>query len=81
MADELNPFSMNYDGYSTNSPSPKTCGIYTFSGAYTGHHYINKKFANIPLNHYELVIRFGIGYMGSWDATDQLLLIINNGTV
>ena len=36
--------------------------------------YISKTFSNIPLNHYELVVRFGIGFMGTWDANDKILL-------
>ena len=68
---------MNISGYSTSKPSSLVCGQYSFSGVYTAGDYISKTFTNIPLNHYELVVRFGVGFMGDWDSHDQILMEID----
>jgi len=70
--------AMNLFGYSTTNPTPHTCTNYTFSGQYTANDYISKNFSGIPLNHYALVIRYNVGYMGTWNTTDVLSLNIQD---
>lgn len=65
---------MSLFGYSTSSPIPHTCTNYTFSGQYTSADYLSKNFTNIPLNHYALVVRFNVGYLGIWNYNDYLRL-------
>lgn len=62
--------SLSLGGYSTSSLVPVTCDKYTFSGAYVQGGFISKTFNDLPLNHYEVVIRFNVGLIGSWNASD-----------
>lgn len=65
LAKELpNTPSMSLFGYTSSNPTPLTCTNYTFSGQYIASDYIYKNFTGIPLNHYALVVRFNVGYMG-----------------
>ena len=63
---------MDLNGYSTNNPTPASCGDYQLSGQYTADSYIAKTYTGLGTNHYQVVVRFGVGYIGSWDPTDQL---------
>jgi len=72
LATELMPNNMNYIGYQSTQYTSQTCTFYTFSGKYTNLDYIQKTFTNIPLNHYAIVVRFSVGYIGNWANTDQL---------
>jgi len=65
---------MSLFGYTSSNPTPHTCTNYTFSGQYTANDYISKNFSGIPLNHYALVIRYNVGYLGNWSSTDYLRL-------
>ena len=65
---------MSLFGYTSSSPTPLICTNYTFSGQYTADDYLTKNFTNIPLNHYAVVVRFNVGYMGFWDNQDYLRL-------
>jgi len=65
---------MSLYGYNSDSLTPVTCTNYTFSGKYTANSYLSKSFTNIPLNHYALVVRFSVGYLGTWSANDGLRL-------
>ena len=65
LASELpNDPAMSLFGYTSSNPTPLTCSNYTFSGQYISSDYIYKNFTGIPLNHYALVVRFNVGYMG-----------------
>lgn len=63
---ELKTSSMDLSGYSTTKPTPQICDAYTLSGQYVAGDYISKTFTNFPLNHYQIIVRFGIGYIGTW---------------
>lgn len=69
---ELKNSAMDLSGYSTSKPTPQTCDQYTVSGQYVAGDYIQKTLTGIPLNHYELVVRFSIGHIGTWSSTDQM---------
>lgn len=64
--------SMSLTGFTSSKSTPVTCTNYTFSGQYTNSDYLFKNYTNIRLNHYAIVIRFSIGYIGSWQTSDQL---------
>lgn len=79
LATELpNSPGMSLFGYTTSNPTPVTCTNYTFSGQYIATDYIAKNFTGIPLNHYAIVVRFNIGYMGQWNTTDVLRLTLED---
>ena len=40
--------------------------------------YLSKNFTSIPLNHYAMVVRFNVGYMGFWDENDTLSLTLED---
>lgn len=67
IANELPNTGMTLAGYTSTKTSTVTCTNYTFSGTYTNADYIYKNFTGIPLNHYALVVRFSVGYIGQWD--------------
>ena len=69
---ELKTNNIDLSGYSTSNPSPINCGGYGLSGQYTAGSYISKTFNNLGLNHYDLVVRFGVGFIGSWNSFDQI---------
>lgn len=69
---ELKNNAMDISGYQTSKPVTQICSQYTLSGAYVAGDYIQKTFTSIPTNHYQLVLRFGVGYIGTWASTDQL---------
>ena len=73
--------SLSLGGYSTSSLVPVTCDKYTLSGAYVQGGYISKTFTNLPLNHYEIVIRFNIGYIGSWNASSDEIYLSADSTI
>lgn len=66
IGDDLKTSSMDLTGFITSNPTPVTCPNYTLSGEYTANDYIGKNYTNIPLNHYALVVRFEIAYIGTW---------------
>ena len=74
LADELSNTAMSLFGYDSSSLTPHTCTNYTFSGQYTSTDYLSKNFTGIPLNHYALVVRYNVGYLGTWSDTDYLRL-------
>jgi hypothetical protein len=57
---------MSLIGYTGSTPHTKPCGNMTFSGTYVNTDYIFKNFTNINTEHYELIIRFNVGYFGTW---------------
>lgn len=71
---------MDISSYSTNKPTTQTCSIYTVSGQYTAGDYIQKTFSGIPLNHYQLIVRFGVGYIGTWNYADTMQIKIESST-
>jgi len=82
VASELpNAPSMALAGFTSSSPTPVTCTNYTFSGRYASNDYLFKNYTSIPLNHYAVVVRFGVGYVGSWTDADflRLNLVDSNG--
>lgn len=74
---ELKNDAMDLSGYSSSKPTPLPCDQYTLSGQYVAGDFIQKTFTGLPLNHYQVVVRFGVGYIGSWNPTDQMHLEIN----
>lgn len=66
--------NMSLVGYSSSKANPYVCSIYTFSGKYVNSDYLSKNFTGIGANHYELVIRFNVGYIGTWSSSDNLQL-------
>lgn len=60
--------------YTSSNLTSKVCSIYTLSGQYIDTDYISKNFTNINASHYQLVIRFSVGYIGTWSATQHLKL-------
>lgn len=43
------------------------------SGQYVAGDYISKTFA-LPANHYVVMVRFSIVFVGTWDAADEIVL-------
>lgn len=74
MASDLPNVNMTLAGYTSSQLATRTCSNYTFSGQYTNTDFISKNFTNIPLNHYAVVVRFNVGYIGTWAETDNLRL-------
>ena len=72
MFSELNSNAMSLTGYTTTVATPFVCSNLTFSGQYVNTDFIEKNFTNILTEHYELIIRFGVGYIGTWTNVDQL---------
>lgn len=82
VANELpNTPAMSLAGFTSSSPIPITVSNYTFSGKYASTDYLFKNYTGIALNHYAVVIRFNVGYVGAWTDTDylQLLMTDSNG--
>lgn len=77
---ELKNSAMDISTYSTNKPAVQSCGLYKMSGQYVSGDYIQKTFTGIPLNHYQLVIRFGVGHIGTWNPTDTMEVEIDGHT-
>jgi hypothetical protein len=69
---ELRNSGVDLTGYSTSKTTPHTCDVYTLSGQYVAGDFIRKTFTGIPLNHYQVVVRFGVGFMGTWNTTDKI---------
>ena len=69
---------MDLSGYSSSNLNPLTCTNYTFSGEYVSTDYLFKNFTSIPSNHYAIVVRFNVGYMGFWDTNDTLRLSLED---
>lgn len=67
---ELKNSGLTLNGYSSSKPTPNLCGTYYMSGEYVAGDFLQKTFTNIPLNHYQLVIRFGVSFIGNWSSTD-----------
>lgn len=67
-------------GYSSSKPTPFLCSTYHLSGQYAAGDFLQKTFTNIPLNHYQLIIRFGIAYLGAWSLNDETQLAIDGHT-
>ena len=65
--DELSNTAMDLSGYSSSRLIPHTCTNYTFSGQYVSTDYLSKNFTGIPFNHYALVVRFNVGFLGIWN--------------
>ena len=65
---------MDLSGYVATKSGPAICGNYSLSGEYVSGDYIEKTFTGLNTNHYELVVRFGIGYIGVWTYSDQMQL-------
>lgn len=74
---ELRNSGIDLTGYSTTKHVPQTCGMYSLSGQYVAGNYIQKTFTGLPLNHYQVVVRFGVGFMGTWNSTNQILAEAN----
>ena len=71
---------MSITGYETSKPETSTCGAYSLSGKYIKNDYISKKFSipNTNGNHYQLVIKFVVAYIGSWSTSDKMILTLNS---
>lgn len=54
------------------------CGSYNISGKYTANGYLYKSWTGLGLNHYQGVIRFSVGYMGTW-SSENMRLIVSDG--
>lgn len=67
---ELKTTALSLVGYSSSKPTPYQCGSYYVSGQYVAGDFLQKTFTNIPLNHYQLVVRFGISFIGNWSESD-----------
>lgn len=64
--------AFNFTGYSSSKPTPYLCNIYWISGQYVAGDYLEKSFTNLPTNHFQLIIRFAIAYIGFWDKNDEM---------
>ena len=70
---------MNISSFITSYNTIQNCAsIYKLSGKYVDYDYIAKNYTSIPINHYEIVIRFSIGYIGTWNSTDNLNLYVQH---
>ena len=70
---------MDVSNYTTTNASPFLCGNYTFSGQYTANDYLFRNLTGISDNHYELIVRYNVAYIGNWSDTDTLRLHISDG--
>jgi hypothetical protein len=70
--------SMSLAGFTSSSPTPVTCSNYTFSGQYASADYLAKNYSGIALNHYAVVVRFNVGFVGAWSETDYLRLALTD---
>lgn len=66
--------TMSLTGFTSSKSTPITCTNYTFSGQYVNSDYLFKNYTGIPLNHYAIVVRFSVGYIGTWSQADYLRL-------
>lgn len=67
LANDLpNTPTMSLTGFTSSKTTPVTCTNYTFSGQYTNSDYLFKNYTGIGLNHYAIVVRFSVGYIGTW---------------
>jgi hypothetical protein len=60
---------------STNQSCVTTSPTYLLSGRYIDKDYISKNYTIStapPINHYQVVIRFSIAYVGTWSSTQYL---------
>ena len=76
--DLANSPSMSLTGYTSSQSTPVTCTNYTFSGQYTSADYLFKNYTGIALNHYAIVVRFNVGYIGTWAETDFLRVALTD---
>lgn len=74
---ELKNDAMDLTGYSSSKTGPQICDQYSLSGQYVAGDFIQKTFTGLPLNHYQVVVRFGVGYIGSWNSADQIQLQVD----
>ena len=74
---ELRNSAADLSTYSSSKPTAQTCDQYTLSGQYVAGDYLQKTFVGIPRNHYQLLIRVSIGYIGTWNSGDQIQLNID----
>lgn len=80
IANELWTTQMNLTGYVSSSPVVKTCGIYQLSGQYVSTDYLTRTWVGLGVNHYKLVIRFSIGFIGTFAGNEAYQVTINGGT-
>lgn len=77
VANELpNVPMMSLAGFTSSSLTPITCTNYTFSGQYANSDFLFKNYTGIALNHYAVVVRFNVGYVGAWTDADYLRLTL-----
>jgi hypothetical protein len=69
---------MSLTGFTSSSPTPVTCSNYTFSGRYASSDYLSKNYTALALNHYAVVIRFNVGFVGAWTDADYLRLAMTD---
>lgn len=55
-----------------------TCLTYQLSGKYVDKDFIQRNLTKIPTNHYQVVIRFNVAYIGTWSATQNLNLNVRH---
>jgi hypothetical protein len=77
--DELKMEDMDLSGYEATSMTPVSCGGYTFSGAYGAGSYIRKQF-DLSVTHYQVLIRFSLGMIGTWDGDESVHLTLDGQT-
>ena len=68
---------MSLVGYKSSKPTTFVCDQYEFAGKYVAGDYITKDFTKIPKNHYEIIVRFGIGFMGNWNAQEEIIVNVD----
>lgn len=71
--------ALSLTGFSSSNPNTFTCAGLPFSGKYVNTDYLEKNFTGIATEHFELVIRFNLGYFGAWGSSDNLQLEVNDG--
>jgi hypothetical protein len=71
---------MSLAGFTSSQATPVTCSNYTFSGQYTNSDYLFKNYTGLSGNHYAVVVRFNVGYVGTWSMTDQLRLSLTDAS-
>jgi hypothetical protein len=78
VAAELLANNMDISTFITTNNTIKVCGIYNMSGGYVDYDWIAKNYTKIPVNHYNLIIRFSVGYIGTWSPSDDLNLYFSH---
>lgn len=71
--------SIDLSTFQSSSPAAYNCtSAYPLSGRYGSTDYLAKQYTGLPVNHYYLIVRFSMAYMGTWANTDMFAVTVDN---